>query len=48
MQNQCYLNARSICILNALRIRKGVAFMFPLFLIDLDKKYKTEIEKDKK
>ena len=23
MQNQCYLNVRSKCILNALRIRKG-------------------------
>ena len=25
-----------------------VAFMFPLFLADLDKKYKNEIEMDKK
>ena len=25
-----------------------VAFMFPLFLVDLDKKYRNEIETDKK
>ena len=24
MQNQCYLNVRSKCILNALRIHKGI------------------------
>ena len=27
MQNQCNLNVRSKCILNALRIRKGWAFL---------------------
>ena len=28
MQNQCYLNVRSKCILNALRIRKGLIACF--------------------
>ena len=28
MQNQCYLDVRSKCILNALRIRKGSVY-FP-------------------
>ena len=33
MQNQCYLNVRSKCILNALRIRKGYAVWHSYFSI---------------
>ena len=36
------------CLMSLKSKAVPVAFMFPLFLADLDKKYKTEIEKDKK